>query len=75
MITSPNARRVRISPGTWLRHADTHWVRVFGVMATKSFSELVARTTRPESVRTGANDLGLPLIGPEPNVGSREIVS
>ena len=46
------------------RQADTQAVRVFGVMATRSLSELVARTTRPDSVRTGASALGVPLIGP-----------
>ncbi len=34
-----------------------------------------ARTTSPESVPTGVMVIGLPLIGPSPNVGSMDIVS
>ena len=71
----PKLRSVRICPGTCARHTETHEVWVLGVKATRSLVAAAARTSSPDSVRTGASASVAPPTGPGPKVGSTEMVS
>src|SRR5688572_5968249 len=75
MITLPNALRLSTVPPGCARQIEVHSVSVFGVVATRSPRPMVARITRPDSVRTEptAED-GEPTIGSCPKFGLIEIV-
>src|SRR4029450_632904 len=75
MITLPRALRLSTVPPGCARQIEVHSVSVLGVVATRSPGPIVARITRPDSVRTGgATADGEPTIGPCPKVGLIEIV-